>query len=202
MPTTGARGLDDRRPAVSEVGLGRAGTIRDEPHVREGAGQLRVRDVLPGGELEDPLEDPVAWAAHGRPRGSTGRLRRVAGIPDVGGQVHQSDRGGPDLPRRRSPPRPDLRPELSPKLGDRGAHGSDHRIVRGLEALHPVRDVVEQAPVDPDPGLALDAVGEPVEGVRAAHEQPVQRPELHEGQGTAPGTEALEDREGAAQRGG
>jgi hypothetical protein len=38
-----ARVLDDRRLAVGKVG-------------REGAGQLRVRDVLLGGELEDPLE--------------------------------------------------------------------------------------------------------------------------------------------------
>jgi hypothetical protein len=36
------------------------------------------------------------------------------------------------------------------------------------------RDVVEQVPVDPDPGVALDAIGEPVEGVRVTHEQPVQ----------------------------
>lgn len=47
--------------------------------------------------------------------------------------------------------------------------------------------------------VTLDAVGEPVEGIRALHEQPAQRPELREGQGAAPCTEALEDREGAAQ---
>jgi len=51
--------------------------------------------------------------------------------------------------------------------------------------------------MDPDPGIALNAVGEPVEDVRALHEQPAQRPELREGQGATSGTEALEDREGA-----
>jgi hypothetical protein len=55
MAPTGTRGLDDRRPAIGEVSLGRARTVRDEPHGREGAGQLRVWDVLPRGELEDPL---------------------------------------------------------------------------------------------------------------------------------------------------
>jgi hypothetical protein len=38
------------------------GPIRDEPHVREGAGQLRVGDVLPDSKLENSLEDSVAQA--------------------------------------------------------------------------------------------------------------------------------------------
>lgn len=182
-PSTGARGLDDRRPALGEVVFLRpAGVRRNFTSAKARAYSAsgtcvrwRSRGSAPGSGCAAGPRSAAAASAAARAAPSPGarpRPRRP---------VQERPRGGPEVPSAWR--------AVARGAGRALVHGAEHLVVRGAEPPHASREHVGHPPRDPAPGIALDAVGEPVEGVRTARGQPAQRQELRKGE-VAAGTTA------------